>query len=75
MSKLQIKALQQMLHQYTPKERLEPKASTANGQFWGLEDLGADRFLSKLNSKSFESSFLDKYGATMLFVRCLLVCP
>ena len=39
LSKLQIEALQQLLHQYTPKERLGPKASTANGQFWSVEDL------------------------------------
>jgi len=39
LSKLQIEELQQMLHQYTPKERLGPKASTADGQFWSVEDL------------------------------------
>jgi len=39
LSKLQIEALQQVLHQYTPKERLGSKASTANGQFWSVEDL------------------------------------
>jgi transposase len=39
LSKLQIEALQQMLHQYTPKERLGSKAGTANGQFWSVEDL------------------------------------
>ena len=39
LSKLQIEALQQMLHQYTPKERLGSKASTADGQFWSVEDL------------------------------------
>ena len=39
LSKLQIEALQQMLHQYTPKERLGPKANTVNGQFWSVEDL------------------------------------
>ena len=39
LSKLQIEQLQQMLHQYTPKERLGPKASTADGQFWSVEDL------------------------------------
>ena len=39
LSKLQIEALQQMLYQYTPKERLGPKASTVNGQFWSVEDL------------------------------------
>ena len=39
LSKLQIEELQQMLHQYTPKERLGPRASTADGQFWSVEDL------------------------------------
>jgi transposase len=39
LSKLQIEALQQMLHQYTPKERLGSKAGTANGQFWSVADL------------------------------------
>ena len=39
LSKLQIEELQQTLHQYTPKERLGPKASTADGQFWSVEDL------------------------------------
>ena len=28
-----------MLHQYTPKERLGPSASTSYGQFWSVEDL------------------------------------
>ena len=39
LSKLQIEDLQQMLYQYTPKERLGPRASTADGQFWSVEDL------------------------------------
>lgn len=39
LSKLQIETLQQMLHQYTPKERLGPKASTVDGQFWSVENL------------------------------------
>ena len=39
LSKLQIEELQQLLHQYTPKERLGPRASTADGQFWSVEDL------------------------------------
>ena len=39
LSKLQIEELQQTLHQYTPKERLGSKASTADGQFWSVEDL------------------------------------
>ena len=39
LSKLQIEALQQVLHQYTPKERLGTKANTLNGQYWNVEDL------------------------------------
>jgi transposase len=39
LSKLQIEELQQMLYQYTPKERLGPRASTTDGQFWNVEDL------------------------------------
>ena len=39
LNKLQIEELQQTLHQYTPKERLGPKASTVDGQFWSVEDL------------------------------------
>jgi len=39
LSQLQIEELQQMLHQYTPKERFGPSASTNNGQFWSVEDL------------------------------------
>jgi len=39
LSSLQIEELQQMLHQYTPIERLEHKASTTEGQFWTVEDL------------------------------------
>jgi len=39
LSQLQIEQLQQMLHQYTPKERLGSKAGTTDGQFWSVEDL------------------------------------
>jgi len=39
LSKLQIEELQQVLYQYTPKERLGSKASTVNGQYWSVEDL------------------------------------
>ena len=39
LSKLQIEELQEKLHQYTPKELFGAKASTANGQFWTVEDL------------------------------------
>lgn len=39
LNKLQIEELQQLLYQYTPRERLGPKASTIDGQFWSVEDL------------------------------------
>jgi transposase len=39
LSQLQIEELQQMLHQYTPKERLGAKASSVDGQYWSVEDL------------------------------------
>ena len=39
LSKLQLEELQQMLHQYTPKERLGPKVSSVDGQYWSVEDL------------------------------------
>jgi len=39
LSKLQIEELQQVLHQYTPKELFGAKASTNDGQFWTVEDL------------------------------------
>lgn len=39
LSKLQIEELQQVLHQYTPKERLGSRAGTSTGQFWTVEDL------------------------------------
>ena len=39
LNRLQIEELQQMLHQYTPKERLGSNASTGNGQYWSVEDV------------------------------------
>jgi transposase len=39
LSKLQIEELQQVLHQYTPKELFGAKTSTSDGQFWTVEDL------------------------------------
>ena len=39
LGKLQIEELQQVLYQYTPKERLGSRASTSTGQFWTVEDL------------------------------------
>lgn len=37
LSSLQVEALQHIVHQYTPKERLGSKAS--DGQFWSVDDL------------------------------------
>jgi transposase len=39
LSKLQIEELQQKMYQYTPKELFGVRASTADGQFWTVEDL------------------------------------
>jgi hypothetical protein len=39
LSQLQIEELQQVLHQYTPKDRFGSKASTVNGHYWSVEDL------------------------------------
>jgi transposase len=39
LSRLQIEELQQKMHQYTPKELFGARASTADGQFWTVEDL------------------------------------
>jgi transposase len=39
LSQLQIEEMQNILHQYTPKERLGQNAQTATGQFWTIEDL------------------------------------
>lgn len=39
LSKLQIEELQQVLHQYTPKELFGASASTSDAQFWTVEDL------------------------------------
>jgi transposase len=39
LSKCQIEELQQKMHQYTPQELFGTRASTADGQFWTVEDL------------------------------------
>jgi len=39
LSKLQIEKLQRLLHQYTPKAQLGPRANPADGQFWSVEAL------------------------------------
>ncbi len=39
LTKLQIEELQGILHQYTPKERMGVKSSTAHGSFWNVKDL------------------------------------
>jgi transposase len=65
LSQLQIEALQQMLHQYTPKERLGRKASTADGQFWTVEDLAlvvGERYGVEYQSRTSYSSLLRLCG-------------
>ena len=39
LNKLEIEALQQKLHQYTPKELFGTNASAVDGQFWTVADL------------------------------------
>ena len=39
LSHLQVEELQGLLHQYTPQERLGPKAATGTGQFWTVADV------------------------------------
>lgn len=39
LSELQIEEVQNILHQYTPKERLGLNAQTTTGEFWTIEDL------------------------------------
>jgi len=65
LSKLQIEELQHMLHQYTPEERLGLKASTADGQFWTVEDLVLvvrERYGVEYQSRTSYSSLLSLCG-------------
>ena len=65
LSKLHIEELQHMLHQYTPKERLGRKASTADGQFWTVEDLVLvvrERYGVEYQSRTSYSSLLRHCG-------------
>jgi transposase len=39
LQELEIRELTDTLHQYTPRERLGDKSSTAHGRFWSVEDL------------------------------------
>ena len=65
LSQLQIEELQQMLHQYTPKERWGPKASTADGQFWTVADLALvvrERYGVAYKSRTSYTSLLSLCG-------------
>jgi transposase len=65
LSQLQIEELQQMLHQYTPKERLGRKASPAAGQYWSVEDLALvvrERYGIEYQSRTSYSSLLRLCG-------------
>ncbi len=65
LSKLQIEELQQMLHQYTPQERLGRIAGIAAGQFWTVEDLVLvvrERYGIEYQSRTSYSSLLRLCG-------------
>jgi len=65
LSKLQIEALQQMLHQYTPKERIGPRAITPDGQFWSVEDLALivrEQYGVEYQSRTSYSQLLHRCG-------------
>jgi len=65
LSKLQIESLQEILHQYTPKERLGPRAGTVNGQFWSVEDLALvvrEQYGVKYQSRTSYSQLLHLCG-------------
>jgi transposase len=65
LNKLQIEELQEKLHQYTPKQVFGAKASTANGQFWTVEDLVhvvRDQYGVEYKSRTSYSSLLRLCG-------------
>jgi transposase len=65
LSKLQIEEVQALLHQYTPKERMGSKASTADGQFWTMADLALvvqKRYGVEYQSRTSYSSLLRLCG-------------
>jgi transposase len=65
LSKLQVEELQWTLHQYTPKERLGPRASTVDGQFWSVEDLAlvvGERYGDEYQSRTTYSQLLHLCG-------------
>ncbi len=65
LSRLQIEETQQILHQYTPNERLGPKARTADGQFWTVEDLARlvhERYGVEYQSRTSYSQLLQLCG-------------
>jgi transposase len=65
LSPLQIEEVQNTLHQYTPQERLGRKASTADGQFWTVEDLVVlvrERYGVEYQSRTSYSSLLRRCG-------------
>ena len=65
LSQLQIEEVQQMLHQYTPKERLGSRARAVDGQFWSVEDLAwvvRERYGIEYQSRTSYSHLLDLCG-------------
>ena len=64
LSALQIEAVQETLHQYTPQERLGPQAQTATGQFWTVEDLAL------LLQEQYGVAYKSRTSYTNLLHRC-----
>ena len=64
LNKQQVKELQEILHQYTPRERLGEKSSTAHGQFWRVEDL------SRLLREKYSVEYKRRTSYTELLHRC-----
>ena len=65
LSKWQTEELQQMLHQYTPQERLGSRARPSDGQFWTVEDLALvvrERYGVEYQSRTSYNRFLHLCG-------------
>ena len=64
LTKYQIEELQQRLHQYTPGEMFGVGATTADGQFWTVEDL----------AKVVQAQFGVEYKSRTSYISLLALC-
>jgi transposase len=64
LSKFQIEALQQRLHQYTPGELFGAGASTVDGQFWTVEDL------ARVVREQYDVAYKSRTSYTSLLALC-----